>query len=288
MITVHSIKLKNHHFVYRTVGHGPDILLIHGWLSSSRMWEDLMRHLSPHYRLWAVDLLGFGDSFTRHEGMELTVDAHKSLLAELCSHLQLKPYAVIGHSMGGAIAIKMALDHPELMEKVGLVCPVVTGTFHLNVGQLLGQPLAQKVTANLHSVGAKVWSSVKTLPIPNVFIAPPYLKGEAMRRSLEDFRKASWPATFAGLRSMMGIHLEDHLHKIDKPTLIITGTYDITVPPSDSRVAAQKIKDSIFLEYSNCHHQPYDEEPAHFNDVVGQFLTKDAVTPDASGSAQTA
>jgi pimeloyl-ACP methyl ester carboxylesterase len=268
MITIRSLKVGDHRFVYRTAGSGPDVLLIHGWLSSSRMWDEAMRYLAPHYRVWALDLIGFGDSRTDDPGLELTVAAHVRLIRDFCQHLSLRPYAVVGHSMGGTIAIKWALEHPDLVERLVLVCPVVTGLLHLNMGSLIGQPFTQRML----SAGERWWEAIQAMPGTQAFVAPPYLHSEAIRRSVEDYRKATWRGAFGGIVSVVNVHLEMVVHRIQVPTLVVTGSQDLTVPPADSRLAARLIPNSTLLEYSHCHHQPPDEEPEHFNRTLLHFL----------------
>ena len=276
MITTHRLTLGNHRVCYRTCGSGPDVLLIHGWISSSRMWEDSMRRLAPYYRVWAVDLLGFGESRTTEDDLVLNVDQHVRLVAEFIQQLDIQPYAVVGHSMGGAIAIKLALNYPGLMERLCLVCPVVTGYLHFNLGTLIGNELTQRLMA----VGGKLWPTLQTVPVSNLFTIPPYLQNDVMRRSIEDVQRATWQATYDGLTSLAVIRLDKHLHNIALPTLVVTGSQDLTVPPSDSRLAAKLIPHSIFLEYSNCHHQPTDEEPEHFNQTLLDFLNAGLLQSD--------
>jgi pimeloyl-ACP methyl ester carboxylesterase len=232
------------------------------------MWDDTLRRLAPYYRLWALDLLGFGDSRTTDTGMTLNIDAHVQLVRDFCQQMGIQPYAVVGHSMGGSISIKLAADYPNFMERLALVCPVVTGKLHLNVGTLIGTGFAQRVMA----VGEKLWPTLQTLPTTYLFVVPPYLHTDVMRRSIGDFRRSTWQAAYDGITSLAEIHLDQHLHKISVPTLVITGSQDLTVPPSDSRLAAKLIAGSTFLEYSNCHHQPPDEEPEHFNRTLLGFL----------------
>lgn len=278
MITVRNANIGKHHFVYRTCGEGPDVLLLHGWISSSRMWKAVMRHLAPHYRLWALDLIGFGDSRTQDSALDLSVNAHAALVDEFCQHMNLHPYAVIGHSMGGSVALTLALDYPHLMQRLVLVCPVVTGGLHFNIASILGQPLVRKVMASTE----RYWDAMKAVPGLNLFVSPPYLTTEINRRSLEDFHKASWRATHDGLVSLLHIHLEQRLDEVTIPTLLITGSQDLTVPPADSRLAAQHISGSTLLELSSCHHQPPDEAPEVFNRAVFNFLRHPITSPQTA------
>src|SRR4051812_21252283 len=112
MIIKQQISIGDYHFTYRTCGSGPDVVLIHGWLSSGRMWEAMMEHLCSHFRLWAIDLMGFGESRTDDINRILTIDDQVRLTVAFCKAVGIRPQAIVGHSMGGAISIKLALNHP--------------------------------------------------------------------------------------------------------------------------------------------------------------------------------
>src|SRR5262245_34855879 len=103
MAPLQYLTVGDHHFAYRVSGSGPDVLLIHGWLSSSRMWEGTMERLSPHFRVWAIDLMGFGDSWAADSSRLLTIDDQTHLVVAFCKAAGIRLYAGVGHSMGGAI-----------------------------------------------------------------------------------------------------------------------------------------------------------------------------------------
>lgn len=268
MINFNQLTFDGHRFAYRTCGSGPDVLLIHGWLSSGRMWENLMAYLAGQYRLWAIDLIGFGDSRTDDPTLELSVDQQTRLVVAFCERIGIRPHAVIGHSMGGTITLKLALDHADLLDKIALVCPVVTGNLHFNLNRVLALQPARKIL----SMGRHLWPHLRNFPGAQFFVAPSYLRREAINRSCEDFRKATWNATYSGLLSLLNIRLDRRLHEIAKPAFVVTGSHDATVPPSDARLAARTIRGARLLEFPTCHHQPPDEEPERFHEALGQFL----------------
>src|SRR6266852_3962046 len=101
MTSLQYLTVGDHHFAYRMSGSGPDVLLIHGWLSSSRMWEGTMEHLTPYFRVWAIDLIGFGDSWSGDPARVLTIDDQTRFVVAFCKAVGIRLYAGIGHSMGG-------------------------------------------------------------------------------------------------------------------------------------------------------------------------------------------
>jgi pimeloyl-ACP methyl ester carboxylesterase len=275
IINKQQLTLGDNHFAYRTCGSGPDILLIHGWVSSGRMWDATMQHLCAHFRLWAIDLMGFGDSRTDDETRILTLDDQMRLVVTFCKAVGIRPQAVIAHSMGGAIAIKLALNYPDLFDNLVLVSPVVTGHLNWNVDQWLLTPVGKTVL----TWGQYVWEHISQASPALLFVAPSYLQPDAAQRATEDFKKATWTAAYGSLLSMIEIQLDKHLHKIDKPTLIISGARDLTIPPNDSRIAAKRIPGAQHIEMPSCHHQPPDEDPDSFHCAIAEFLDVHAAQP---------
>ncbi|GGM18903.1 alpha/beta hydrolase [Dactylosporangium sucinum] len=102
---------------------GPPVLLIHGNCSSSGFWEPLVRHLPAHWRIVAPDLRGYGDS------PALPVDATRGVrdyaddVAPLLASFATKP-VVVGHSLGGGVAMQLLLDHPDSIAALVLEAPV--------------------------------------------------------------------------------------------------------------------------------------------------------------------
>ncbi|WP_238008139.1 alpha/beta hydrolase [Dactylosporangium sp. AC04546] len=102
---------------------GPPVLLIHGNCSSSGFWEPLLRHLPAHWRIVAPDLRGYGDS------PALPVDATRGVrdfaddIAPLLTSFGTKP-VVVGHSLGGGVAMQLLLDHPDAIAALVLEAPV--------------------------------------------------------------------------------------------------------------------------------------------------------------------
>lgn len=232
-----------------------------------------MRQLAPNFRVWAFDLLGFGDTqIAITDPIVCTVETHTNLLLEAIAKLKIQPYAIVGHSMGGTLTLKLALQAPASLQRIGLICPVVTGHFLFNVGEVLGHPVTSQLAQQVDPMGARIWDSVKQLPGMQLIAVSPHLTGWPKRRAFEDYRKADWRAVIDGFMSLMNIHLETQISQIKLPTLIITGSYDLTVPPKDSRIAAATIPQTTFFELANCHHHPTDEEPALTQRIVEQFL----------------
>src|SRR6187397_749160 len=102
-LTPHELTLHGHRVSYRTAGSGPVLLLLHGIANSSETWENVARALSAHFTLLAPDLLGHGDSATPRG--DYSLGAHASGVRDVLTALGYAHATVVGHSLGGGIAM---------------------------------------------------------------------------------------------------------------------------------------------------------------------------------------
>src|SRR3712207_1076374 len=103
---------------YNVIGGGPPVLLVHGWLSSSRVWDQLAPRLAQRFTVYTLDLAGFGESDKPLSGYGVRNGSR--LLYAFCAHFGLTRAGVIAHDLGGAMAVKLAADHPDLVGRLVL------------------------------------------------------------------------------------------------------------------------------------------------------------------------
>src|SRR3954447_14600931 len=113
-LTVHG-----HRVSYRTAGTGPVLLLLHGVTDSSQTWAPVTPALARHFTLVAPDLLGHGDSATPRG--DYSLGAHANGVRDLLTALGHQRVTVVGHSLGGGIAMQFAYQFPERCERLVLV-----------------------------------------------------------------------------------------------------------------------------------------------------------------------
>lgn len=94
---------------YASSGNGPPIILLHGWGQSRRTWERIMPLLAARYTVYALDLPGFGESETPHA--TLTLPDYAAFVSDFAQQRSIIPYAIIGHSFGGRVAVQYAAAH---------------------------------------------------------------------------------------------------------------------------------------------------------------------------------
>lgn len=239
--TVHSVEY----------GSGDEcIVLIHGLSGSSRWWARNAPELADGYRVVIPDLVGFGRS--ARPALRLPgIPAAADLLADWMGTRGLGRAHVIGHSMGGQVAIHLASEHPERVKRLVLV-------------DAAGIPRALTALA-LARLAAEAsplwrWGDPRFLPV---------IARDAL---------TAGPRTL--LRSLMQIMKDDVrplLPRIEAPTLIIWGEYDSLVPLSHAGEMRKMIPDARIAVLRSASHNPMVDRPADFNRLVLRFLEGEAV-----------
>ena len=106
-----SFNYKNTNITYNDSGKGNAVFLLHGFLENATMWNDLITHLEKRYRVIAVNLLGHGTS--ECYGYVHTMEDQADMLFALVTELRLRKISLIGHSMGGYVALAFAELYPD-------------------------------------------------------------------------------------------------------------------------------------------------------------------------------
>lgn len=115
-----SVEVNGVQLAYDMVGEGPPLLLLHGFTGSAGTWSMLLPALAERHRVIAPDLLGHGRSEAVREPRRYGLDRQADDLAALLSTLGAASADVVGYSMGGRIALRLALDHPKRVERLVL------------------------------------------------------------------------------------------------------------------------------------------------------------------------
>ena len=115
---------------YLVGGTGPDVVFVHGWASSARMWGGVAAALSQQFRCWALDLPGCGNS-EKPAPRWYSIPHFTAHVQEFVRLMGITPLRLVGHSMGGMIVLDLASRYPDTVEKVAAINPVVTGRANL-------------------------------------------------------------------------------------------------------------------------------------------------------------
>src|SRR5881227_1670992 len=113
------MQLHGHRVIYRVAGEGPPLVLIHGMVNSSRHWESVALRLADRYTVIAPDLIGHGDSATPRG--DYSLGAHAAVIRDLLATLGIERATIVGHSLGGGIAMIFFYQFPQRTERMVLV-----------------------------------------------------------------------------------------------------------------------------------------------------------------------
>ncbi len=254
--------LNNIRVHYHQAGEGPEVLLIHGWGSSRRMWWHLAPGLAARHRVWALDLPGFGESDKPADDW-YSIPNYTALVREFIQRMNLGRVHLVGHSMGGLIAFDVAASHPEAVERLVAINPVVSGRATL-------LPL-MRFKSSRQALGLALRASS--------IIFQPMLRESGklvhgityLHRRFEDFAKGTVDSILASGRATTSYNVMPRLPRITAPTLIIVGNQDPSVPSTEGRLAARTIPNARLTVLAAGHH-PTDDIPAKTLRVVQDFL----------------
>lgn len=250
---------------YQTLGKGPAVLLIHGWASSWRLWARTMTRLARNgYQAWAVDLIGFGESDKPGDGW-YTLDRFTRTLAEFCDRLDITRPGLIGHSMGGTIALNLALARET--RAVVAASPIVNGELTFSLHTLLTSPMARRLIGWMRRR-----SFFSALGDMRLVAAPGLFRDPVRRRTHEDVRATTLNAAVGGLRMVVRTRLEERLPRLATPVLVIVGERDLTVAPSQGRLAARLIPGARLVSWPDAGHALVDERGDAFDALVLDHL----------------
>ena len=239
---------------YEVDGRGKPILFLHGWLSSWDLWRDTMLTLSDErrYRIYALDFWGFGDS-AKKSTQSFNIDSYVSMVNQFMDKMGISQAPIIGHSMGGTVALNLALEHPSRVEKIIVV----------------GSPLASfSFIANL------IWRMPSILLMGIKLFSPILAKdGQQIYQVLKrDFSQTTVEAFLLSIRSLWQTDLRPHLGQIGVDVLGIYGRGDNVVNPNQAQALKKSVSKAQTQMMLESRHFPMLDEPKLFRERVLSFL----------------
>jgi pimeloyl-ACP methyl ester carboxylesterase len=270
------VSLHGHRVGYRMAGEGPLIVLIHGITSRSDVWLDVMTSLAERYTVVAPDLLGHGRS-AKPRG-DYSLGAYASGGRDLLGVLGFERGTIVGHSLGGGIALQFAYQFPEYTERLVLVS---SGGLGREVNPLLraaalpGAELVLPLITRNWAIGAG--SAVAGFLDRVGYSAGPDL-AEAARgyASLADRdARRAFLHTVRAVIDLEGqrVSATDRLYLAERlPTLLIWGTDDPIIPVKHGRDAHSRMPGSRLEEIPRAGHWPQLNDPDLFVATLTAFI----------------
>lgn len=231
----------------------PTLLFVHGAGQRSYGWrfqEDVFKN-HPDFNYVALDLPGRAGS--EGDGYK-TVSEYKDFLLEFIEELKLENIIMIGHSMGGAIAMLIAIEHPELLKAVALIAT--------SPKLAVAQQTLDKVREN--------YDEFCEISPTRAFaeISPQELKDEYKRGLVDTGSKVC----YSDLIACNDFDITDEVNKINLPTLIVSADKDIMTPWKNGEYLHQEIYGSEFHLIKDSGHFVMQEKAQETNSILSQFF----------------
>jgi pimeloyl-ACP methyl ester carboxylesterase len=259
---VSAIYLENRLVHYEVFGRGQPIIFLHSWVGSWRYWVATMDMVSERYRAYALDFWGFGES-EREQG-EFSIEAYQQMLLAFMDQIGLKQTHLVGHGLGGMVAIRAASANPERFLRVVTVSTPLQG-------QVLREIVKPGTLSRLlgHNNPANVWSKLMSqIPIDD----------EEVQQELQEDTKNLPPAVVQGVQeSILNTDLMPELQALHEvPLLAVYGEKDTLVPHEHAELMGHengRPHQVIVLPRAN--HFPFLEQSSTFGRLLLDFLVSE-------------
>jgi pimeloyl-ACP methyl ester carboxylesterase len=272
-VTIHGYRRA-----YRIAGSGPVLLMLHGVGDSSTTWSDVHAKLAQRFTVIAPDMLGHGESDKPRADYSLAAFANG--VRDLLLALGVDRVTVVGHSLGGGVAMQFVYHYPQFVERVVLVS---AGGVTKDVSILLrlaAMPLGAEALSVLKVPGAVPAVEFVSRAVGNVLGSNRFGRDlPKVPRLVNGLRKPGAVAAFARtLRSVVDtqgqyVTMLDRTYLMqDLPVQIIWGEDDQIIPVSHARLAHQEIPGSRLEIFEKSGHMPHGDDPDRFVAIVERFI----------------
>ena len=247
-------------------GDGPAVALVHEGICDSRMWEPQWEPWSRSYRLLRVDLRGFGRT-----PLAPGPFAHARDLIEVLEQQGMERAALVGVSLGGRVALEVAVARPQLVSALVLVAPGLPG--HEWSDELRAEWAEEETAFEAGDLDAAVEVSLRT------WVDGPHRRPEDVdsdvRRRVAEMQRRAYELALAveeDEEELLVENLADRLGEVRVPTLVVVGDEDQPDMHAISERLASEIPGARLARIPATAHVPSIERPREFDELVVPFL----------------
>lgn len=266
-VTVNGLAL---HYTEWGAPDAPPIVLLHGITGHARVWDTLARALEGGFRVLALDQRGHGDSEAPADA-DYRIGAMAGDLAAFVDALGLGRFALLGHSMGGRVAIVHTARHPQRVERLVLV------DIGPDINPVGLERVRQIMAAAPERIESEEWA------VQSVLGTNPFSDRDELRHRVRHGLRRGPDGALAwkyskGLRDMMRegrrdpIDLWEPLGRISCPTLLVRGTESDILSPETAKKMLQTLPDGRLVEVERAAHTVPGDRPHEFARIVRSFL----------------
>ena len=278
MSELREVRLHGKRVAYRAAGDaGPVVVLIHGMASSSSSWDPVLDLLAEDCRVIAPDLLGSGGSDKPVTG-DYSLGAYASNIRDVLTALDIDTATIVGHSLGGGVALQFAYQFPERCERLVLVSagglgPEVHAILRaatLPGFDLLLRAATAPVARRAGTTAANLLRRVGIEPGTDLQQAGASLTSLADRDTRAAFVKTIRSVIATGGQR---VSANDRFYlAAAMPTLVVWGERDRIIPVGHATAAHEQIPGSRLEIVPDAGHYPHRDEPRRFTDVLTAFI----------------
>jgi pimeloyl-ACP methyl ester carboxylesterase len=278
LLRIYDVPVGRHRISTLTMGHGPDVMLLHGLGATRASLFETAAALSPHYRVHAPDLPGFGSSSKPRFGA-YNAGWFAEIMLGLMDQIGISRTHLVGNSMGGRVAIEIGLRAPERVGALGLLCPAVAW---LKRGL---HPIVRLLRPELALLPHGIRRSMVASQFASIFHDHDAIDPAVGDLMVDEFRRIyqSAGARYAFLASARNIYLEapfgrsgfyPRLSELQVPALFLWGSHDALVPAAFSRHVRKWLPSAQQHTLQACGHVPQVERPEETNALLRNFFAR--------------
>lgn len=248
---------------YRITGpeDAPAVVMLQGWGTGLELYDFIAESLNDRFRFLQFDFPGFGASDEPREPWD--VRAYADFFCSFMNQMNIREAALIGHSYGGRVIIKLT----ELGELPFRITKLVLID---SAGIMPERSAAQKARVRRYRLMRRFLTSR-----PVHFLFPEVIDYWISKQGSEDYRNAS-PMMKKCLVMAVNEDQRAALPNIEQETLLIWGSLDDATPLSDGELMAELIPDSALVVFDGAGHYSYLEQPARFRGIIRSFFAADS------------
>lgn len=252
------VVIENQVVHYEVFGRGRPVLFLHGWLGSWRYWFPTMEVVAENFRTYSFDFWGFGDS--RRKQTQESIQNYSDQVIRFLDALGIDRVLLVGHSMGGMVALKTALSYPDRILRVATVGAPIDGDSLSWLLKLTDRPFFATALAQMPWLRRNLFR---------------FFLGEtadpAVNEVIDDSLKSSANTLRHSVSSMWRTDLRPELSRLRVPALIVHGGRDDIVKPNQADLF-DHVETAEVVVMPRSRHFPFLDEAELFNDVLMRFL----------------
>lgn len=251
---------------YYESGQGPVVILLHGMGANAERWALNIGPLSKEFHVYALDQIGFGHS--DKPLMDYKVETFVDFLREFMRVVNLPKATLVGNSLGGWVAARLTIEHPELVER--LVLADAAGMPPVSASKIPDEPKRRPPDFSFASLAA-----TRTV-LETVYHDKKLVTDDLVRRVFQSHLQTNDSFTIQRLVANQASEYlsADRLNAIRAPTLVVWGRQDELIPLVAGETYHNAIANSEMVIIDECGHLPQVEKPLQFNKAVLDFLAK--------------